>query len=113
MYINENIEPKIKDKEQVIKELELNLNKLNLKPTQLKLIKCIIKHDGIALRSTLVKELKIPRTTIFDNLKPLWEQKLLKKKSLDTGKIGRQPIQWYINTDKFPNIELLIPNYGL
>ncbi len=64
-----------------------------LSPIQSNLIKTL-KDDGPLTRRDLVKELKIPRTTIYDNLVKLQKRKLIEKFSRNDGKRGRPLIFW-------------------
>jgi len=64
-----------------------------LSPIQSNLMKTL-KDDGPLTRRDLVKELKIPRTTIYDNLVKLQKRKLIEKFSRNDGKRGRPLIFW-------------------
>ena len=64
-------------------------------PIQYNLIKTL-KDEGPLTRRDLVKELKIPRTTIYDNLVKLQKRKLIEKFSRTDGKRGRPLIFWKI-----------------
>ncbi len=62
-------------------------------PIQVNLIKAL-KDEGPSTRRELVRELKIPRTTIYDNLVKLQKRKLIEKYSRSNGKRGRPLILW-------------------
>ncbi len=62
-------------------------------PIQFNLIKTL-RDEGPLTRRDLVKELKIPRTTIYDNLVKLQKRKLIEKFSRTDGKRGRPLIFW-------------------
>ncbi|MFX0038431.1 MAG: MarR family transcriptional regulator [Promethearchaeota archaeon] len=64
-----------------------------LSPIQFNLIKTL-KDEGPLTRRDLVKELKIARTTIYDNLVKLQKRKLIEKFSRNDGKRGRPLIFW-------------------
>jgi predicted ArsR family transcriptional regulator len=64
-----------------------------LSPIQFNLIKTL-KDEGPLTRRDLVKELKIPRTTIYDNLVKLQKRKMIEKFSRNDGKRGRPLIFW-------------------
>ena len=64
-------------------------------PIQYNLIKTL-KNGGPLTRRDLVKELKIPRTTIYDNLVKLQKRRLIEKFSRTDGKRGRPLIFWKI-----------------
>jgi len=64
-----------------------------LSPIQFNLIKTL-KDEGPLTRRDLVNELKIPRTTIYDNLVKLQKRKLIEKFSRNDGKRGRPLIFW-------------------
>ena len=64
-----------------------------LSPIQFNLIKTL-KDEGPLTRRELVNELKIPRTTIYDNLVKLQKRKLIEKFSRNDGKRGRPLIFW-------------------
>lgn len=64
-------------------------------PIQYNLIKTL-KNGGPLTRRDLVKELKIPRTTIYDNLVKLQKRRLIEKFSRIDGKRGRPLIFWKI-----------------
>jgi len=64
-------------------------------PIQYNLIKTL-KDEGPLTRRDLVKELKIPRTTIYDNLVKLQKRRLIEKFSRTDGKRGRPLIFWKI-----------------
>ena len=67
-----------------------------LSPIQFNLIKTL-KDEGPLTRRDLVNELKIPRTTIYDNLVKLQKRKLIEKFSRNDGKRGRPLIFWKFN----------------
>ncbi len=67
-----------------------------LSPIQYNLMKAL-KDEGPLTRRDLVKELKIPRTTIYDNLVKLQKRKLIEKFSRNDGKRGRPLIFWKFN----------------
>ncbi|MFX0142689.1 MAG: helix-turn-helix domain-containing protein [Candidatus Hodarchaeota archaeon] len=69
------------------------LSKDFLSPIQFNLIKTL-KDEGPLTRRDLVKELKIARTTIYDNLIKLQKRKLIEKFSRNDGKRGRPLIFW-------------------
>jgi predicted ArsR family transcriptional regulator len=66
-----------------------------LSPIQFNLIKTL-KKIGPLTRKELVKELKTPRTTIYDNLIKLQKKKVVEKFSRNNGKRGRPLIFWRI-----------------
>ena len=64
-----------------------------LSPIQFNLIKAL-KQVGPLTRRDLVKELRTPRTTIYDNLVKLQKRKLIEKFSRNNGKRGRPVVLW-------------------
>ncbi|MFX1327091.1 MAG: hypothetical protein ACFE91_02975 [Promethearchaeota archaeon] len=74
-----------------------NVSELNkyLSPIQFNLIKTL-KAIGPLTRRDLVKELKSPRTTIYDNLVKLQKRKVIEKFSRNDGKRGRPLVFWKI-----------------
>ena len=64
-----------------------------LSPIQFNLIKAL-KEVGPLTRRDLVKELKTPRTTIYDNLVKLQKRKLIEKFSRNNGIRGRPLVFW-------------------
>jgi len=64
-------------------------------PLQNNLIK-ILEKDGPITRRELVKVLKTPRTTIYDNLLKLQRRKLIEKFSRNNGRRGRPLVFWRI-----------------
>jgi uncharacterized membrane protein len=64
-------------------------------PLQNNLIK-ILEKDGPITRRELVKVLKTPRTTIYDNLLKLQRRKLIEKFSRNNGRRGRPLVFWKI-----------------
>ncbi len=64
-----------------------------LSPIQFNLIKAL-KEVGPLTRRDLVKELKTPRTTIYDNLVKLQKRKLIEKFSRINGRRGRPLVFW-------------------
>ena len=64
-----------------------------LTPIQFNLIK-VLKEVGPLTRKVLVKELKTPRTTIYDNLVKLQKRKLIEKFSRNNGERGRPLVFW-------------------
>lgn len=64
-----------------------------LSPIQYNLIKTL-KDIGPITRRDLVKELKTPRTTIYDNLVKLQKRRLIEKFSRNDGKRGRPLVFW-------------------
>jgi len=74
-----------------------NVNDLSdyLSPIQFNLLKTL-KAIGPLTRRDLVKELKSPRTTIYDNLVKLQKRKVIEKFSRNDGKRGRPLVFWKI-----------------
>jgi len=66
-----------------------------ISPTQNNLIK-ILQMNGPMTRKDLVNQLKVPRTTIYDNLVKLQKRKVIEKFSRNNGKRGRPLIFWKI-----------------
>ena len=64
-----------------------------LSPTQYNLIKTL-ENTGPLTRKDLVKQLKTPRTTIYDNLIKLQKRTLIEKFSRNDGKRGRPLVFW-------------------
>jgi len=64
-----------------------------LSPIQFNLIKAL-KEVGPLTRRDLVKKLRTPRTTIYDNLMKLQKRKLIEKFSRNNGKRGRPVVLW-------------------
>jgi predicted ArsR family transcriptional regulator len=64
-------------------------------PLQNNLIK-VLEKDGPITRRELVKALKIPRTTIYDNLLKLQRRKLIERFSRNNGRRGRPLVFWKI-----------------
>lgn len=64
-----------------------------LSPLQYNLIKTL-KTLGPLTRKDLVKELKTPRTTIYDNLIKLQKRKRIEKFSRNNGTRGRPRVFW-------------------
>ena len=67
-----------------------------LTPIQYNLIKTL-QNGGPYTRKTLVKELKTPRTTIYDNLLKLQKRKYIEKFSRNNGMRGRPLVFWKLN----------------
>ncbi len=67
--------------------------KAYLTPIQMKLIETI-QRLGPSNRATLVRELKTPRTTIYDNLIKLQKRKIIKKSRDNNGERGRPMVYW-------------------
>ena len=70
----------------------IKLEKL-LPPVQINLIKTL-HRKGPLTREDLAIQLKIPRSTIYDNLRKLQKRKLVEKYILWEGKQGRPPVYW-------------------
>lgn len=66
-----------------------------LSPTQNNLIK-ILQVNGPMTRRDLVYQLKVPRTTIYDNLIKLQKRKVIEKFTRNNGKRGRPLVFWKI-----------------
>ena len=64
-----------------------------LTPIQMKLIETI-QRLGPSNRATLVRELKTPRTTIYDNLIKLQKIKIIEKSRDNNGERGRPMVYW-------------------
>ncbi|MFX1503145.1 MAG: helix-turn-helix domain-containing protein [Promethearchaeota archaeon] len=64
-----------------------------LSPIEFNLIKAL-KEVGPLTRKDLVKELKTPRTTIYDNLVKLQKRKLIEKFTRNNGRRGRPLVFW-------------------
>ena len=80
--------------------LQMNDGIIPMTPIQLRIFEKLTSGTSIA-RKELVKTLKSPRTTIFDNLVKLQNKKingfpLVMKFSKNTGLRGRPVILWYI-----------------
>lgn len=56
----------------------------------------ILENNGPITRRELVKTLKIPRTTIYDNLLKLQKKKMIEKFSRNNGRRGRPLVFWRI-----------------
>jgi predicted ArsR family transcriptional regulator len=72
---------------------EFSNNEEMFTPLQLNLIKTL-KSNGASTRRQLVKQLKTPRTTIYDNLVKLKKKELVKKFSRNNNKQGRPKVYW-------------------
>jgi predicted ArsR family transcriptional regulator len=68
-----------------------------LSPIQYNLLKTL-DMIGPSTRKDLVKQLKTPRTTIYDNLVKLQKRKLIEKFSRIDGKRGRPLVFWKLKT---------------
>ena len=66
-----------------------------LSPIQNNLIKTL-KNVGPLTRRDLVKQLKTPRTTIYDNLIKLQERKVVEKFTRNDRKRGRPLVFWKV-----------------
>ncbi|TFG10207.1 MAG: MarR family transcriptional regulator [Promethearchaeota archaeon] len=66
-----------------------------LTPIQLRLIE-FLKINGSRTRRELVNQLKIPRTTLYDNLLKLQKQRIVEKYAKNNGKRGRPVVYWKI-----------------
>ena len=64
-------------------------------PLQNNLIK-ILENDGPITRRELVRTLRIPRTTIYDNLLKLQKKKMIERFSRNNGTRGRPLVFWRI-----------------
>ncbi len=64
-----------------------------LSPLQYNILKTL-RSLGPLTRKDLVKELKNPRTTIYDNLIKLQKRKRIEKYSRNNGRIGRPSVFW-------------------
>ena len=53
-----------------------------------------LEENGPLTRSQLVKQLKTPRTTIYDNLLKLQKRKVLEKYTRSNGQRGRPLVFW-------------------
>ena len=65
----------------------------HLSPIQYNLIRTL-ENIGPLTRKDLVKQLKTPRTTIYDNLIKLQKIKLIEKFSRNDGQRGRPLVFW-------------------
>lgn len=70
-------------------------NKVYLTPIQNRVIK-LLRKNGSMYRTEIGRELKIERTTIYDNLLKLQKRKLVEKFSRNNGKRGRPIVYWKI-----------------
>lgn len=71
----------------------------NLLPVQFNLLITLIK-EGPMTRRDLVKQLKTPRTTIYDNLVKLQKKKIVEKFTRNCGDRGRPLVIWKIKESK-------------
>ena len=62
-------------------------------PLQDNLMK-VLDNTGPLTRSDLVKHLRTPRTTIYDNLLKLQKRRLIEKYTRNNGKRGRPLVYW-------------------
>ena len=69
-----------------------------LSPIQYNLIK-MLENTGPLTRKDLVRQLKTPRTTIYDNLIKLQMRKLIEKYSRNDGKRGRPLVFWKLKNN--------------
>lgn len=69
--------------------------KAYLTPIQNRLIE-VLRNKGPLTRKALVEELKVPRTTIYDNLLKLQKRKLIEKFRDCNGARGRPLVYWKI-----------------
>ena len=76
-------------------EIKYYNDKVFLTPLQHNILRILHKY-GPKIRSELVNQLKIPRTTIYDNLLKLQQWKVLGKYIRYTGKRGRPFVVWKI-----------------
>lgn len=67
-----------------------------ISPIQNSLIK-ILEKNGPLSRKDFVNTLKIPRTTIYDNLLKLQKRKLVEKFTRNNGKRGRPLVHWKLS----------------
>ncbi len=65
-------------------------------PLQNNLLKLLSK-SGASTRNELVNTLKVPRTTIYDNLLKLQKKKAIEKFTRNNGKRGRPLVFWKIS----------------
>ena len=56
----------------------------------------VIRENGPITRNELVNIIKLPRSTLFDNLNKLTRENILKTTSVPNGKRGRPQIMWSI-----------------
>jgi predicted ArsR family transcriptional regulator len=68
-------------------------NKDFFTPLQNSLIE-VLENDGPSTRRELVKLLKTPRTTIYDNLLKLQKKMIIEKFSRNNGRRGRPLVFW-------------------
>ena len=66
-----------------------------ISPTQNNLIK-VLQMNGPMTRKDLVNQLKVPRTTIYDNLLKLQKRKVVEKFIRNNGTRGRPLVFWKI-----------------
>ncbi|MFX1365157.1 MAG: MarR family transcriptional regulator [Promethearchaeota archaeon] len=64
-----------------------------LSPIEFNLLRAL-REVGPLTRKDLVKELKTPRTTIYDNLVKLQKRKLIEKFTRNNGTRGRPLVFW-------------------
>ena len=79
----------------ILMEKNVEMNEI-LTPLQDSLIK-ILYEKGPVTRKELVNHLRIPRTTIYDNLLKLQKRKLLEKFTRNYGNRGRPLVFWKIS----------------
>lgn len=85
---------------------------LGFSETQIKLLK-ILSEEGPKIRRDLVKDLNLPRTTIYDNLMRLIRKGLVCKWEYYDGNKGRPPVYFEIREEKKDEIERLLNNYEI
>jgi predicted ArsR family transcriptional regulator len=70
-------------------------------PLQRELVNELRKHDGPMTRMELVKAVKKPRTTVYDNLMRLVTQGYIMKKPHYRNTLGRPKVYYYLIEDEF------------
>lgn len=71
-----------------------------LTPIQCQLIE-FLENNGPSTRKIFVKELKTPRTTIYDNLLKLQKRKIIEKSTKNNGLRGRPIVYWKLKEGVF------------
>lgn len=74
-------------------------SRVYLLPIQVNILKTLIKQGPMARRD-LVKQLKTPRTTIYDNLNKLQKKRVVEKFTRNDGTRGRPLVFWKVKESK-------------
>ena len=71
---------------------------IKMNQIKMRILKVLLK-DSMLTRYELTDKLKIPRSTLYDNLQNLLEKNFINRIKVHSKRVGRPRVKWYINKE--------------